>query len=122
MSMREAIGPYQILEQLGEGGMGVVFAGLDNRLDRKVASKMSRPTTISDPTARERFWREARAVAGLNHPGICQVYEVGEDGGEWFLAMELLTGETLDRRLTRGALSLDQAIPLALSMLAPLTA
>src|SRR5688572_22680202 len=120
--MRSAIGPYQLLEPLGEGGMGVVYEGRDPRLNRTVAIKMIRPVAVSDPIARERFWREARAVAGMNHPGICQVYEVGEDEGELFLAMELLRGETLERRLKRGALTLDEALPLALGMLGPLSA
>src|SRR5215208_2648476 len=80
------IGHYTIAHKLGEGGMGVVYAARDERLDRPVALKtMSSPG--GDETARKRFWREARAAASVNHPNVCQIYEIGEDGGDLFIAM-----------------------------------
>src|ERR1700687_1526220 len=87
--MLETLGRYRITSKLGEGGMGVVYAAHDPRLDRPVALKMIRKAA-ADGRARERLWREARAAASLNHPNECQLYEIGEENGELFLAMELL--------------------------------
>jgi len=81
------IGHYAIDRKLGEGGMGVVYAARDERLQRRVALK-TMGSLASDETARQRFWREARAAASVNHPNICQIYEIGEDGGELFIASE----------------------------------
>jgi serine/threonine protein kinase/tetratricopeptide (TPR) repeat protein len=115
------IGHYAIAHKLGEGGMGVVYAARDERLDRPVALKtMSSPG--GDETARKRFWREARAAASVNHPNVCQIYEIGEDGGDLFIAMELLQGEVLTERLRRGPMSVSDALPIALDMLAALSA
>ena len=75
-----------------------------------------------DETARKRFWREARAAASVNHPNVCQIYEIGEDGGELFIAMELLEGEALAERLRRGPLSVAETLPIGLGMLAALSA
>ena len=75
-----------------------------------------------DETARKRFWREARAAASVNHPNVCQIYEIGEDNGQLFIAMELLEGEALAERLRRGPLSVSEAVPMALGMLAALSA
>ena len=95
------IGRYAIERKLGEGGMGIVYAARDDRLERTIALKtLSAPA--SDETARQRLWREARAAASVNHPNVCQIYEVGEDGGRLFIAMELLEGEALAERLRRG--------------------
>src|SRR5437660_12934583 len=82
------IGHYAIARKLGEGGMGIVYAARDERLDRTVALKTMRSmsTLSSDETARQRFWREARAAASVNHPNVCQIYEIGEDDGDLFLA------------------------------------
>ena len=88
--------------------MGVVYAARDERLERTVALK-TMSSLASDETARKRFWREARAAASVNHPNVCQIYEIGEDGGELFIAMELLEGEALAERLQRGPLSVSQA-------------
>ena len=87
------LGPYQILAPIGAGGMGEVYKGRDTRLDRTVALKVSK-TEYS-----ERFEREARAVAALNHPHICQLYDVGPN----YLVMELPQGETSEARLRKGA-------------------
>ena len=99
--------------------MGVVFAAEDDSLGRRVAVK-----TIAEPddSARKRFRREARAAAGVNHPNVCQVYEIGEDGGQLFIAMELLEGESLADRLRRGPLPVEEAVALGRGMLAALAA
>jgi serine/threonine-protein kinase len=113
------LGRYRILHRLGQGGMGVVFAAQDDSLGRKVAVK-----TIAEPdeSARKRFRREARAAAGVNHPNVCQVYEIGEDGGQLFIAMEFLEGESLTDRLARGPLPTAEAIRLGGGILAALQA
>ena len=115
------IGQYTIERKLGAGGMGVVYAARDERLQRTVALK-TLSSLSNDPTARKRFWREARAAASVNHPNVCQIYEIGEDDGELFIAMELLEGEVLSERLRRGALSASQAVPIGLDMLSALSA
>lgn len=119
--MRETIGHYRLTGVLGEGGMGVVHAALDERLGRPVAIKTLH-TSADGPIARERLQREARAAARVNHPNICQLYELGEEDGELFIAMELLQGEALATRLTRGALPTAEAIGIALGILAGLDA
>jgi serine/threonine protein kinase len=119
--MIEHIGQYRLVQKLGEGGMGIVYAAHDERLDRPVAIKVMHAGTGSD-LDRERFWREARAIARVNHPNVCQLYEIGEDGHVPFLAMELLEGEALSSRLAGGALSLADAAPIALAVLGALTA
>jgi non-specific serine/threonine protein kinase len=115
------IGRYAIARKLGEGGMGVVYAARDERLERVVALK-TMSAVARDETARRRFWREARAAASVNHPNICQIYEIVEEGGELFMAMELLEGEALAERLGRGALSVAEALPVGLGMLTALSA
>ncbi len=115
------IGHYAIARKLGEGGMGVVYAARDERLERTVAVKTMSSLT-ADETARRRFWREARAAASVNHPNICQIYEIGEEAGELFIAMELLDGEPLAERLLRGPLNVSEAVPIGLGMLAALSA
>jgi non-specific serine/threonine protein kinase len=115
------IGHYAIARKLGEGGMGVVYAARDERLERTVALK-TMSSLANDETARKRFWREARAAARVNHPNVCQLYEIGEEGGELFIAMELLEGEALAERLRRGALSVADAVPIGLGLLAALSA
>ena len=101
--------------------MGVVYQADDERLKRTVAVKMMLAVE-HDETSRRRFWREARAAASVNHPHVCQIYEVGEDGGTLFIAMELLEGEPLGQHLKRGPLSVEQAVPIAVDMLAALAA
>jgi TolB-like protein len=119
--MRTAVGRYRITGVLGEGGMGVVYAAHDDRLERPVAIKTLKADT-ADPSSRERLQREAKSAARVNHPAICQLYELGEDDGEIFLAMELLQGESLADRLTRGRLPPADALPIALAVLAGLGA
>jgi TolB-like protein len=101
--------------------MGVVYAAHDDRLQRTIALKtLSSPS--DDELARQRLWREARAAASVNHPNICQIYEVGEDHGQVFIAMELLDGEALSERLQREVLNVSDALPVALGILAALSA
>jgi len=118
--MDERIGPYRILRKLGEGGMGVVYAAEDERLQRAVAIKTIRDT--GDSSARERFFREARAAASLSHPNVCQLFDIGDEDGRPFLVMELLDGEPLSDRVHRGALPLNDAVQITLSILTALDA
>jgi serine/threonine protein kinase/tetratricopeptide (TPR) repeat protein len=114
-------GRYMIVRKLGQGGMGVVYEARDERLERTVALKML-SSLATDETSRKRFWREARAAASVSHPNVCQLYEIGEEGGELFIAMELLEGEALAERLRRGPLSVADALPIGLGVLAALSA
>jgi serine/threonine protein kinase len=118
--MPDTIAHYCVVSKLGEGGMGVVYAAIDERLQRRVALKMVRGT--GDPTSRERLWREARAAASVSHPNVCQLYEIGEANGELFLAMELLEGESLSARLLRGPIPLPESVDITLSVLSALEA
>jgi non-specific serine/threonine protein kinase len=115
------IGQYAITRKVGQGGMGIVYAARDERLERPVALK-TMSSLANDETARRRFWREARAAASINHPNVCQIYEIGEDGGDLFIAMELLEGKTLAEQLRQGPLSVSQTIPIGLGVLAALSA
>ena len=118
---KTTIGHYEITGTLGEGGMGIVYAARDERLNRSVALKMIR-RDISDPAARERLRREARAAASVNHPNICQLYDIGGEEGQLYIAMELLEGESLASRLARGPVPLNEAIRIELAALSALDA
>jgi eukaryotic-like serine/threonine-protein kinase len=117
----DRIGRYAIERKIGQGGMGRVFAARDEQLGRTVAIKLL-SSLPDDDVARRRFWREARAAASVSHPNICQLYEIGEENGELFIAMELLEGEALAERLQRGPLAVADALPIGLGMLAALSA
>jgi serine/threonine protein kinase len=105
------LGPYRVLAVLAQGGMGVVFRGHDPALDRPVALKAMLPGMAAVPNARERFLREARAAAALKHPHVVTIFQVGEDRGVPFLAMEFLEGEPLDTRIRReGRLPLAEVL------------
>ena len=116
LSPGTALGPYQITGSLGAGGMGEVYSATDTRLDRTVAIKVLPAELASDPDRRERFEREAKAIAALNHPHICTLHDVGHEDGTDFLVMEHLEGESLQDRLTKGAVPLDQALQSAIQI------
>jgi Tol biopolymer transport system component/predicted Ser/Thr protein kinase len=104
------LGPYVIQALIGAGGMGEVYRARDTRLDRMVAIKILPPHFSSDPARKQRFEREARAVAALQHPNICTLYDVGRQDGTDYLVMEYLQGETLASRLARSLLPLEQTL------------
>src|SRR5947207_3710245 len=110
------LGPYEILAPIGAGGMGEVYKATDTRLNRIVAIKVLPSHFSENIEMKQRFEREAKTIAGLNHPHICTLYDVGQQGGSEFLVMEYLEGETLAERLTRGALLLDEALKTAIEI------
>ncbi|HUP47633.1 MAG TPA: protein kinase, partial [Thermoanaerobaculia bacterium] len=104
------LGPYEIVAPLGAGGMGEVYRARDTRLDRQVAIKVLPPHLSASATLRERFEREARAISRLSHAHICGIHDVGREDGTDFLVLEYLEGETLEHRLARGPLPIDQVL------------
>ncbi len=107
------LGPYEIVSPLGAGGMGEVYRARDTRLDRDVAVKVLPTSLSSDLSLRQRLEREAKAVSKLSHPHICTLHDIGHQDGVDFLVMELLDGETLEHRLTKGPLSPQQTLRIA---------
>ena len=110
------LGPYAITASIGAGGMGEVYKATDTRLDRTVAIKVLPEHVASDPDLKQRFEREAKTLAALSHPHICHIHDVGSQDGIDFLVMEYLEGETLEQRLKKGALPLDQALQVAIQI------
>ena len=106
LSPGDKLGPYEILSAIGAGGMGEVYKARDTRLDRMVAIKVLPDHIAQREDVRARFEREARAVASLNHPNICSLFDIGPG----YMVMELIEGETLAQRIEKGPIPLDQAL------------
>src|SRR5260370_19258561 len=109
-------GPSESQSQLGAGGMGEVYRALDTRLDRTGAIKVLASHLSSSPELKQRMEREARSISCLNHPHICQLYDIGSQNGTDFLVMEFLEGETLAQRLKRGALPLNEILKIGIAL------
>src|SRR2546423_3051554 len=107
------LGPYDIKALIGQGGMGEVYRALDTKLDRDVAIKILPAGFTTDPERMARFEREAKTLASLNHPNIAAIYAVEKSAGIHALVMELVEGEDLSQRIARGAIPLDEALPIA---------
>ena len=116
MQAGDSVGHYRILEPLGKGGMGEVFAAEDTRLHRRVALKVLPGILASDPDARQRFEREAQAVAALNHPGIVTIHSVEEHDGRLVLTMELVDGKPLGEIIPRGGVPLDRLLRIGIEV------
>jgi serine/threonine protein kinase len=105
---------YRVLEPVGEGGMGTVYRATDTRLDRTVALKFNPSQLLRDTGSRDRFWREAKTIASSDHPNVCPVYGMEEDGAFLFIAMAYLDGIPLDRRIASGWVSINEAFKIAI--------
>jgi serine/threonine protein kinase len=109
----QTISHYKILEKLGEGGMGVVYKAEDTKLKRTVALKFLPPELMRDSEAKERFLLEAQAAAALEHPHICNIYEIDEAEDQIFIVMSYFEGQTLKEKIDAGPLKIDDALKIA---------
>jgi len=113
---KSRLGPYEIVSAIGSGGMGVVYKAEDVRLGRRVALKFLPEDISRDAVVVERFLREARAAAALNHPHICTIYDIGEQDGRHFIAMELLEGQTLKERISGRPIEMGVLLEMAIGV------
>ena len=116
----KTIAHYRIVEPIGAGGMGAVYKAYDNKLQRIVALKLLPPEYVSQQDRRRRFFQEARAASALNHPHILTIYEVGEDDGKPYIAMEYVEGETLRQKIKNNGLQLKETLDIAIQIAAGL--
>src|ERR1700683_3768099 len=112
----QVLGHYRVLEQIGAGGMGLVFRAFDQQLERDVETKVLPPGMLADEAARKRFRREALVLAKLNHPNIGTVYEFGSQDGMDFLVMELVSGVAVDSRVAAGPLPQKEVLRLGVQL------